>query len=97
MTVEQALEAAGVRVRELEFDESSNGSLYASAPIGQGFEAFYSIWPHDAFDMWEAEFGVICHEFGGTTIWKGTGKENAVRAANAHNRARILAALEVAK
>lgn len=92
MTPER-LAGMGIRVRSLEWKEDRRTDMYAEFPIGMNFSGYYTVSDTGAYDLWEVNFGVHCHEFGETMIWKGTGKAAAVKAAEEHNEARILAAL----
>jgi hypothetical protein len=80
-------------IKALEFSEpNENGGQYCVVPLGQGFEGYYDI-EQCEFDLATVAFGVVCHEFGDKVIWKGP-KDQAVKAADAHNEKRILSCLE---
>lgn len=94
------IDAAGIVAaicKPLDFKDDVRNGLYAEVPVGQNFTGYYNIHDLDAFDMWQVDFGVHCHEFGDSLVWKGTGRDKAVQAAQEHNRARIAAALDVGK
>ena len=80
-------------VKPLEWGPADrNGGLYASVPIHNQFTGYYQI-TQEEYGLATVEFGIHCHEFGGSTIWKGPSSA-AQAAANADYAARVLAPID---